>query len=318
MKSGLTISAVAHAGFLAWGIISFSATPLKTEPTESVPVDIISVSDFSKMTAGMKTAPKTDNQKPLVEKVAPKNEVKDPAPKVVEKKPEIEATAEAAPPPPAPIPEPKPKPKVAEAKPPEPKLEKLEQKPDPIAEAIKQEKPDEKKPEKDETAQKQPDVPTPQKRPPRPDPKPAEPTKSFADLAKAALVDKRAPQRVAAAGDVLNNRPALGTATGTAAALSQNEIDALRAQIERCWNPPVGAADAKNLATMVRIELNLDGTLASPPSWQNRGSDRLLQVAAESAMRAVRQCAPYKLPSAKYETWRAIDLNFDPKELIRG
>lgn len=317
MKSGLTISAIAHAGFLAWGIVSFAATPLKTEPTESLPVDIISASDFSKMTAGMKTAPKAETQQPLVEKVAPKNDIKDPAPKVVEKKPEIDATAEA--PPPAPVPEPKPKPKVAEAKPPEPKPEKLEKKPDPIAEALKQEKPDEKKPEKDDAAQKQvQEVPTPQKRPPRPDPKPAEPTKSFADLAKAALVDKRAPQRVAAAGDVLNNKPALGTATGMAAALSQNELDALRAQIERCWNPPIGAADAKDLVPVIRIELKLDGTLASQPSLQNRGSDRYFQVAAESAMRAVRQCQPYKLPAAKYETWRAIDVKFDPRELFRG
>ncbi|MDB5598580.1 MAG: hypothetical protein JWN71_624 [Xanthobacteraceae bacterium] len=315
MKSGLTISAVGHALFFAWGIISFSVTPLKTEPTESVPVDIISATDFSAMTAGMKTAPKSENQKPLVEKIAPKNEVKDPTPKVAEKKPEIDASAEAPPPPS--IPEPKPKPKVAEAKPPEPKAEKLEKKPDPIAEAIKQEKPDDKpKPEKDEAAQKQAqEVPTPQKRPPRPE---AKPEPKFDASKVAALLDKRAPQRQAATGDVLNNKPALGTATGTAAALSQSELDALRAQIQQCWNPPAGAADAKDLIVVVKLELNQDGTLTGQPSLANRSSHPFFQVAAESALRAIRRCQPYKLPIAKYETWRSIEVGFDPKELFRG
>jgi colicin import membrane protein len=315
MKSGLTISAVGHALFFAWGIISFSVTPLKTEPTESVPVDIISATDFSAMTAGMKTAPKSETQKPLVEKVAPKNEVKDPTPKVAEKKPEVDTSAEAPPPPP--IPEPKPKPKVAEAKPPEPKAEKLEKKPDPIAEAIKQEKPDDKpKPEKDEAAQKQvQEVPTPQKRPPRPE---AKPEPKFDASKVAALLDKRAPQRLAAAGDVLNNKPELGTATGTAAALSQSELDALRAQIQQCWNPPAGAADAKDLVADIRIELRQDGTLSAEPTLVKRGSHPAFQVFAESAMRAVRRCQPYKLPVAKYEVWRSVEIGFDLKQMYGG
>jgi colicin import membrane protein len=314
MKSGLTISAVGHALFFAWGIISFSVTPLKTEPTESLPVDIISATDFSAMTAGMKTAPKAETQKPLVEKVAPKNEVKDPTPKVAEKKPEIENTAEAPSPPP--MPEPKPKPKVAEAKPPEPKAEKLEKKPDPIAEAIRKEKPDEKpKPEKDEAAQKQAqEVPTPQKRPPRPDPKP-EP--KFDQSKIAALLDKRAPQRQAAAGDVLNNKPALGTATGTAAALSQTELDALRARLRECWSVPAGVADAQELQIVTNIAFRLDGSLQSDPVVVNRSSHPAFRVASESVLRAVRRCAPYTfLPAAKYETWKVVEITFTPKDLF--
>jgi outer membrane biosynthesis protein TonB len=315
MKSGLTISAIAHVGFLAWGIISFAATPLKTEPSESLPVDIMSATDFTAMMAGMKTAPKSENQKPLVEKIAPKNEVKDPTPKVAEKKPEIDNTAEAPPPPS--IPEPKPKPKVAEAKPPEAKPEKLEKKPDPIAEAIKQEKPDEKqKPDKEEAAQKQvQEVPTPQKRPPRPE---AKPEPKFDASKVAALLDKRAPQRVAAAGEVLNNKPALGTATGAAAALSQSELDALRAQIQQCWNPPAGAVDAKELMAEIRIELRQDGTLSAEPALVKRGSHPFFQIFAESAMRAVRRCQPYKLPIAKYEVWRSVEIGFDLKQMYGG
>lgn len=314
MKSGLTISAVGHALFFAWGIISFSVTPLKTEPTESLPVDIISATDFSAMTAGMKTAPKAETQKPLVEKVAPKNEVKDPTPKIAEKKPEIDVTAEAPTPPP--MPEPKPKQKPPEPKPPEAKAEKPEKKPDPIAEAIKQDKPDEKpKPEKDEVAQKQAqEVPTPQKRPPRPDPKP-EP--KFDASKVAALLDKRAPQRQAAAGDVLNNKPALGTATGTAAALSQTELDALRARLRECWSVPAGVADAQELQIVTNIAFRLDGSLQSDPVVVNRSSHPAFRVASESVLRAVRRCAPYTfLPAAKYETWKVVEITFTPKDLF--
>ena len=37
--------------------------------------------------------------------------------------------------------------------------------------------------------------------------------------------------------------PSLGTTTGTAARLSQSEIDALRARLMALWNPPVGVQD---------------------------------------------------------------------------
>jgi hypothetical protein len=55
-------------------------------------------------------------------------------------------------------------------------------------------------------------------------------------------------------------------------ALSQNEIDALRAQIEACFKAPAAAADAKNLIVEVRIRLNPDGSLSSAPLVTNSGS----------------------------------------------
>jgi len=70
MKAGWTISAVLHAGVLAWGLVSISAKPLDKPPTESLPVDIISASDFSQITKGTKNAPKAEAPRQLVEKVA--------------------------------------------------------------------------------------------------------------------------------------------------------------------------------------------------------------------------------------------------------
>ena len=282
MKSSLTISTAGHALLLAWGLISFAAKPFDAT-AEALPVDVISSTEFSQITAGIKTAPKADVQKPLVEKVAtdPKP-VKDVTPKVSDK-PEIEASKADTPPP---------MPQVKE----EPKAKPEEKKPDEIAEALKKE----------------------QVKPPPAPKKPPPPKLDMSKIEnKLALLDKREQRRAAATGDTLNATPTLGTSTGRAASLSQSEIDALRAQIQACWNPPAGAAEAKDLIVKVRLMLNQDGTLSSEPSVVNRG-DGAFQIAAESAMRAVRRCAPYKLPIAKYEVWKDVEVTFDPRDMFRG
>src|SRR5882724_5128461 len=260
MKAGWTISAVLHAGVLAWGLVSISAKPLDKPPTESLPVDIISASDFSQTTKGSKTAPKAEAPKPLVEKVAePKPPADSPAPKVVDNKPEIAAAADkpepptpepvkkAEPKPPTPQPQPKPpEPKQAYAKEPEPKI-------DPIAEAIKKEE------------KKKPD-PKPEK---KPEPPKAQPKFNASQIA--ALLDKREAQRQSVTGATLSNKPALGLATANAATLSQNEMDALRARLRDCWTVPVGVAEARDLVVTVRIQFNKDGSLSTDPTVMNHG-----------------------------------------------
>ena len=170
MKAGWTISAVLHAGVLAWGLVAFATRPLNTPPPEFLSTDIISAADFSQITQGMRTAPKAEAPKPLVEKIGDDKPVENPTAKVVEK-PEIVPTADQAQPkpepekkaepkPPTPQPQPKPEPKQAFAKEPEPKV-------DPIAEALKKDNKPEKKQEK------KAETPTPQKKaePPKPQPK---------------------------------------------------------------------------------------------------------------------------------------------------
>jgi colicin import membrane protein len=136
-----------------------------------------------------------------------------------------------------------------------------------------------------------------------------------------ALLDKRAPQRQAVSGTMVNPTPSLGTTTGTAPQLSQNELARLLAmlkqQLEACWIPPVGLADAKNLVVRVSFSLNRDGTLAGNPVVTTPGSGPLFQAAAESALRAVRSCQPFRLPASKYESWQDVDIGFDPKEMFQ-
>src|SRR6185369_11894649 len=312
MKAGWTISAALHGAVLAWGLVTFVTKPLNATPPEFITTDIISDADFSQITQGIRSAPKAEAPKPLVEKVAEAKPVEEQTAKVVENKPEIVPTADqvqppkppepkkAEPKPPVPAPQAKPEPKQAFAKEPEPKV-------DPIAEAIKK---DTKKPEP--KTQQKAETPPKKTEPPKPQPK-------FDATRIAALLDKRDPQRKAAAGETLSNTPSLGTAAGRAVTLSQNELDALRARLRECWNVPVGVAEARDLVVTVRILFKQDGSLQADPRLMNSGSHPAFQVAAESALRAVRSCAPYSfLPLAKYEAWKDVIVDFDPRDMFRG
>jgi colicin import membrane protein len=325
LKSGVTVSTIAHGAVLVWALVSFAAKPFEVAPAESMPVDIISSTEFSQMVAGSKTAPKKETPKPLVEKVAELKPVDNVAAKVSDKPEIVTASTAAAAPPEAKLPEPKAKPQESKreaAKQPEAKApEKQPEKIDPVAEALK--KDETKEPKKESKPDEAKAVPTPPRKPePKPqiaEKPPQQEQSKFNANQIAALLDKREPRRLAAAGDALNPTPSLGARTTNAPALSQNEIDALRARIQECWNPPAGAADARDLAVLVRIQFNPDGSLAGEPRLITRVSAGYQQIAAESAIRAVRRCAPYTfMPAAKYESWKDVEVNFDPRDLFRG
>ena len=291
MKAGWTISAVLHTGVLAWSLVVFMGKPAPKPLQEFVSAELTSDAEFSQITQGVRDAKPAETPKPLVEKIAEPTPTENPTAKVVDK-PEIVPTAEQLQPKPEPK---KPEPKQAFAKEPEPKV-------DPIAEALKKDntRPDKKA----ETPAKKPEQ--------KPQPK-------FDSGRIAALLDKREAQRRAATGSTLSNTPALGTATGTALALSQNELDALRARLRQCWNVPVGLAEARDLIVTVRIQFKKDGSLQSEPLLMNHAAHPAFTAASESALRAVRSCAPYSfLPVAKYEAWKDVIIDFDPRDMFRG
>src|SRR3984893_6631885 len=192
----LIASFALHVLVIGWGLVSFSARSLEAPPPESMPVDIISADQLSKITAGIKTGEK-DKPKPLVEKVADAQPADDAVGKITEKKeivtssaPEpppkpVEKPVEKKPDPPKPVAENKPKdePKPIEKKPDPPKV-------DPIAEALKKEDP--KKPAPKPRVQ----AATPPPQPPKP-----KPERTFDQSKIAALLDKRDPSRQAATSD---------------------------------------------------------------------------------------------------------------------
>jgi hypothetical protein len=93
-------------------------------------------------------------------------------------------------------------------------------------------------------------------------------------------------------------------------------VDALMSRLAQCWDVPAEIRKTRELAVSIRIDLKSDGSLAAPPVVINRGQNPLFAKAAESAVRAVRKCAPYTfLPAASYNQWKDIIVDFDPRVL---
>jgi len=294
MKTGLTISAMIHAALLLWGLISFAAKPLEARPNDALPVDIISDTQFSEMTKGVKDAPKDKPPAPLAEKIDTPKPVEDSTPKITEKK-ELDAAKTDAPPPPAEQPSPKPEATKLEKKEP-PKI-------DPIAETLKKEEAKKKAEDKAKAKAAQQQAKQPQ----------FDPTKI------AALLDKREPVRQASAASELNTTPSLGKSDGRAAQLSQSEIDALRKRLGECWNPPAGAANGGQLKVVLRVLFKPDATVATPPQLVAATASPFGPAMAESAKRAILTCQPFTMLRADhYQQWKDIEITFDPREMFGG
>ena len=308
----LIASVALHVLVIGWGLGSFSTRSLEAPPPESMPVDIISADQLSKITAGIKTGEK-DKPKPLVEKIADAKPADDAVGKITEKKEIVTASAPEPPPkpvekpvekkpePPKPVAESKPKdePKPIEKKPDQPKV-------DPIAEALKSE--DAKKPVPKHEAKATPPQP----------PKPKQ-ERTFDQSKIAALLDKRDPTRQALTGSALNSSASLGTTRGTAATLSQSELDAMRARLASLWNVQPGVEHPEELYVTVRIRLTPDRRLAAPPQVVSTGSSPRYQAAADAAVRAVLQGQPYTmLRDETYEQWKYMDIDFDPKQMFHS
>ena len=121
MRTGYTISVIGHALALGYSLISFSAKPFDMPVVDSVSADVISEAEFSRLTAGSKTAKTVAKPVPVVDKIgAVKDPPKDPMRKAADKPPVQMAAAQ--PPPAVKLPEPKPaEPKPAQTKPAEAK-----------------------------------------------------------------------------------------------------------------------------------------------------------------------------------------------------
>jgi hypothetical protein len=99
-----------------------------------------------------------------------------------------------------------------------------------------------------------------------------------------------------------------------------SEEDALRRQITSCWNVPVGARDIQNISVEVYIAVNPDRTLreAMVVDQARMARDTFYRAVAESALRALRnpRCSPLALPPEKYDQWREMIFNFNPRDMF--
>lgn len=293
MRRGALLSALFHIAVL---LLIYFGLPQWMAPEEfqqPVPVQLATIADIT-------TPPKQEQPTPAPKPVA--------KPKPPEPQPQAEETPPPPPPaPPAPTPpEPEPAPQVT---PPEP--EPQEALPEP-------------KPQEQQQAVAQPKIVPPQKPKPRPQPpqqaekqKPRE--DPLASLLKNVEKLKDQPDQTQAPPQP-NQQPAQPQTPQnlTDAPLTMSEIDAIRQQIERCWNIPAGARDAENLVVDIRVMFNPDGSVARAEilDMSRMASDTFYRAAAESAYRAVLQCSPLQMPAKKYNVWKIVTLRFNPKEML--
>jgi outer membrane biosynthesis protein TonB len=298
MRVSLTISAIVHLAVLGMCLVALAAQPVEAPTTPTMAINTISVKDFTELTKGVKDAPKVkvDDIKPVADKIDTPKPVDQVTPKVAENKPEIKTdTSAQQQPKPEPKLDPKPADKPAKAKPPD-------YKPDKIADLLK----------KDAAKPSKPDDKASPETPPRDSPK-------FSADQVAALLDKRDPQRQMAAAETVNNQPALGASTGTAAQLSQSEIDALRSRISNCWSPPPGINATTKIYVVLRVLFKPDASMSREPVLVEGTASALGPALAESAKRALLLCQPFTmLKPEHYEQWKDLELKFDPQELLGG
>src|SRR3974390_3364435 len=86
IQRSVAISAVGHAGVLAFAVVGLAIKPFDGVPQDSLPVEIVSASEFSQIMAGSRDAKQAPTPKPRVEKVADPTPVENnPTPKVSDK-----------------------------------------------------------------------------------------------------------------------------------------------------------------------------------------------------------------------------------------
>jgi hypothetical protein len=288
MRRGLIISSALHLLILFWAVTVFPSAGdrLPVTPTP-LPVDLVSQAQFTKIKAGFR---KAKAEQARAEKKP------EPASRKAKKKPKPAKVKSVK------APAPKPKPKRVEAAPKTPKKTvKAKPKPKP-KKVVKKAKPKPKK-----IAAK---------------PKPALKKKKDFDPDKIAALLNKVPDagaRTSASAEVKQKpKPAKGRTDGRDLTMTFNEIDALRARISQCWNPPVGGLGADAIKVKLRLQLRKDGVLSREPEVVNRAGSPYFRAAADAAVRAVMLCQPYELPAKKYALWRDMILNFDPKEMFGG
>jgi len=310
MRWSLTISVILHAAILlAAFVVLPNPDEFKVEEQEAIPVDIVSVEDFSKRQATAKVA---EEPKPQ-EKIAPKpaeviKEVK-PAPEVA---PEVKTAVKEPTAEPEPKPEVKPEePKKAEAKP-----EEKQPDPKPLEELIKETaKPPEPKKEETKQAEAKPQVKPKEK----PKPEKKKPAKDFNPDEIAAFLNKTDEKHTAPLKPTeVAGAPKKGefNVSGADDGIAATLIDLLRKRLQDCWTIPPGAREAQ-LIVKVRFTLNMDGTVSGYPEVLNSSSDPLFVSTAQSAVSAVMQCQAYDfLPQDKYDLWHEITFNFNPNQMF--
>ena len=209
------------------------------------------------------------------------------------------------------VPEP-PKPEPPKAEPPKPESFKPEPpKPEPPkAELPKPElpKPELPKTETPKPAEQQMAAAPPLPPPPAPMP-PGQASRPQELESKSAKAEPQAPpdkpDRVEKPAGISGGAP-----SESKSKLTPEDIAALRAQVQKCWKLPVGIPGVLGLELIIRTSFGPKGQLVGEPVILKAPASERGPLLAGIAMNALKDCAPYTMPAAKYKDWKVLDLRF--------
>lgn len=323
MKTGLTVSSIAHAGLIALIIAGIGfGRPIEPPPVESIAVDLVPIEEFSNIRLGSLESEIVETETPSVVDAEKPAELAQPTGNTEEDQPTPEdspvvtpaPTQQTAPAPtpqaePEPVPEPEPEP-VPEPQPepePEPEPEAVpEPEPAPVATPEVPEKPAEVTPkprvrtaaidQKRAEFKKQQEADK-KKKEEEAKRKAAEEEKR---IEEAKLQEDEAAKLADEVANIINTEDSrgattgeggeatLGKETGQAARLSQSQIDGLVAQIRGCINMPPGAEENDATAEL-QFAVDGGGNVVGQPQLLQSSDDTY----ARAVSRAVMRCGPY-------------------------
>lgn len=95
--------------------------------------------------------------------------------------------------------------------------------------------------------------------------------------------------------------------------MRQTLMHLLQKQIELCYVPPKGVTASPALP-LILLRLHRDGSLDGVPKSLRYEATPAMRSLSKAAVKAVRQCAPYRMPpryAPYYEDWREIRAEFE-------
>ena len=304
MRTPAALSAALHVVALVAAIAKFSF--FSHPPIEPEPVMV----EFEAI-AQKAAAPTVGNPPPQPKDARiDKETTKAPPPKTAEPSPAPEPpkkeVAEAIPTPPKAVETPK-------AEMPKPAEDKIALKPK-EPEPPKIEKPPEPKPEPKPEAKK---IEKPVSPPPKPPAKP-----NVDNLIDSILKNQDSRTKIQTpeqqpkpVKEITRQAPA---APQLASVVTASEVEGVRQKIRPCWNFPAGVKDQDTLIVTLVVQMNQDGTpvKAELKDTSRYYSDPLFRAAADAAQRAILnpRCQPWPLSPEKFNAWRTITFNFDPRD----
>ena len=252
-----------HAGVVALALVSWSSKDEPKPLVNSVPVSIVSDIEIA--------AAPADNPQP-------------------EPSPEDGATAPVETPPEPVPPEPEPTPPQPAPRPtpptPRPTPRPPEKAPAPRPTPAPTPRPTPPRPTPTPPEKARPTPPRPNPTPPRP--APAKPAPGL-DLDALAGPPRQTPNR---------GRPATGQqGSGTASQATGPQITAIFNQVYPNWILPCDIPGADELRIQVDLTLSADGRITRGPTLVNPQSSAVYRAAADGALRALRQTAPFDVPA---------------------